>query len=308
VTLRQGLLRAARRSPKLLGDATERVTAFVRSLACPDGGFRGRAEASDLYYTVFALDALDALTGRHPQAGLEGVEAAETCLHPQSPLEGGARRVLDRSDGSISQYLDSFGDGEGLDLVHVACLARCWAHADVCPCRAGLLSRVDALRAQEADSAYSLFLAAGAREDLGAAAPDGVADSLLALRAADGGFANVQGGAVGSTPATAAAVTLLRHLGHAVDPAAGDWLLARREAGGFKASPGAPIPDLLSTATSLYALAALGRPLDDMREACLDFLDARWDPVGGFGGSALDPAVDAEYTFYGLLALGHLAT
>ena len=285
MTLRQGLLRAARRAPRLLGDATERVTAFVRGQACRDGGYRGRSEAGDLYYSVFALDSLSAL---------------------DAPTE------------EVAPFLEGFGDGEGLDLVHLSCLARCWAHAGVPPSRGALLTRLDGFRSPDGGwgqepgathgSAYGAFLAIGAREDLAAEGDGDVAPSLLALRTKDGGFANQPGSAVGSTPATAAAVTLLCHLGQDVDASAGDWLLTRCEGGGFKASQAAPISDLLSTATSLHALAALGRPLDEIREACLDFLDARWDPAGGFSGSALDPVIDVEYTFYGLLALGHLAT
>ena len=43
-----------------------------------------------------------------------------------------------------------------------------------------------------------------------------------------------------------------------VNQSAGDWLLARcHPEGGFLAAPGAPIPDLLSTATALHALAGL---------------------------------------------------
>jgi len=273
--LRHELLQAARRAPRLLGDATEGATAFLHGLARPDGGYRGRDETSDLYYTVFALDALEA---------------------------------LGEATNDVRPFLDGFGDGEGLDLVHLACLARCWAHLGDCPCRDGLLARMDAARTDEESSAYSLFLSLGAMEDLGAAPGHEIAETLAELRSADGGYANVRGGEVGSTPATAAAATLLRHLGKDVDGAVADWLLARQEDGGFKASPAAPIPDLLSTATSLHALAAIGSPRDAIREECLDFLDARWDPSGGFCGSALDPEVDAEYTFYGLLALGHLAT
>ena len=72
--------------------------------------------------------------------------------------------------------------------------------------------------------------------------------------------------------------------------------------------PQAPIPDLLSTATALHALACLERPLPSAaRERCLDFLDTLWSAEGGFHGHWADDHLDAEYTFYGLLALGHLS-
>jgi hypothetical protein len=44
-----------------------------------------------------------------------------------------------------------------------------------------------------------------------------------------------------------------------------------------------------------------------MRERCLDFIDSLWTNKGGFHGHWADDDLDAEYTFYGLLALGHLA-
>jgi prenyltransferase beta subunit len=78
--------------------------------------------------------------------------------------------------------------------------------------------------------------------------------------------------------------------------------------GGFLAMPRAPIPDLLSTATALHALACLEEPLpQSAREACLDFLDSLWTAEGGFHGHWADDHLDVEYTFYGLLALGHLS-
>ena len=73
---------------------------------------------------------------------------------------------------------------------------------------------------------------------------------------------------------------------------------------GVRCTPAA----LLSTATALHALACMERPLsEDQRERCLDFVDTLWTAEGGFHGHWADDALDPEYTFYGLLALGHLA-
>jgi hypothetical protein len=65
------------------------------------------------------------------------------------------------------------------------------------------------------------------------------------------------------------------------------------------------MPDLLSTATALHALALLGVPFEQ-RELCLDFVDTLWTRSGGFYGYWGDDGLDCEYTFYALLALGHL--
>ena len=68
----------------------------------------------------------------------------------------------------------------------------------------------------------------------------------------------------------------------------------------------APVPDLLSTATALHALDAMHVDLKPLAEPCLDFLDSLWTNRGGFCGSWEDDALDCEYTYYALLALGHL--
>ena len=67
------------------------------------------------------------------------------------------------------------------------------------------------------------------------------------------------------------------------------------------------MPDLLSTATALHALAALEEPLGPTKDRCLDFVDSLWTNEGGFYGHWGDTMVDGEYTYYGLLALGHLS-
>lgn len=93
-----------------------------------------------------------------------------------------------------------------------------------------------------------------------------------------------------------------------VDRDAGIWLLDRCHArGGFFASPTTPVPDLLSTATALHALSVLHVPIAGLCDPCLDFVDSLWTNRGGFFGTWADDAVDCEYTYYALLALGHLS-
>jgi prenyltransferase beta subunit len=133
-----------------------------------------------------------------------------------------------------------------------------------------------------------------------------LAACVLSLRAADGGWSNSGDQPEGSTTATAAAIATLRSLGRAAPAGAAEWLLARRHpAGGFTAAPDAPIPDLLSTAVALHALDALEVPWREHRDSMLDFLDTLWTAEGAFHGSWADDEPDAEYTFYGLVALGH---
>jgi hypothetical protein len=285
------MLQVARLAPKQLGESRDLVAAFLRSHTNPDGGFQDRAGASDLYYTVFGLDALIALQ--------EEVPAEETAA-----------------------FLRTW-DPASLDFVHAACLARAWAairrspHPDVIrqvlagieSCRSadgGYATAAGALHG----TAYAAFLALGAYEDFGRTmpAPEQVMTSIRRLRAADGGYANQPGLTSGITPATAAAIMVLRHLGEQPDRDVGMWLLDRcHKSGGFFAVPAAPVPDLLSTATALHALSAVGVPVTGVREPCLDFVDSLWTNRGGFFGTWADAAADCEYTYYALLALGHLS-
>jgi hypothetical protein len=135
-----------------------------------------------------------------------------------------------------------------------------------------------------------------------------VVQSLKLLETPDGAWANDRGLNVGSTNPTAAMVNLLCNLRMPVNNRVGDWLLARAHVdGGFAASPNTPMPDLLSTATALHALAALERSISSVKEPCLDFIDTLWTNEGGFYGHWGDTTLDCEYTYYGLLALGHLS-
>jgi len=277
------MLQVARLAPQQLGESRDLVAAFVRSQLNADGGFQDRSGASDLYYTVFGLECL-------------------TAIQEPPPLE------------AVLPFLRSFGDGEGLDFVHLCCLARCWANIDKDLAHApvaAIRSRVDAHRSAGGgfDSAYRAFLALAAYQDLRTEVPNpnAILDSIRALRAFDGGYSNRSGETHGITTVTAAAAMLFKTFAEPIDPHLKMWLLDRCHAnGGFLATPSTPIPDLLSTATALHALTALHAPISGIQEACLDFVDSLWTNRGGFYGSWLDDDLDCEYTYYGLLALGHL--
>lgn len=285
------MLQVARLAPTLLGESKDLVVDFLHRAQSADGGFQDRGGDSDLYYTVF---------------GLEGLLA----LHQELPA-------------TAASYLEQFGDGASLDLVHLTCLARAWGIIDrsgpPAAVRDAIARRLDQhrssdggfaiVRAAEQGTAYACFLALGAFEDLGVDAElGGVANCLRQLRSRDGAYANHPAAEEGSTPATAAAVMVLHHLGQTVDPVVAEWLVRRcHPDGGFFAAPRAPIPDLLSTATSLHALSALHADSAPLREPCLDFVDTLWTSAGGFYGNWTDQTLDCEYTYYGLLALGHLS-
>ena len=294
MSLRLQLLQVARLSPRLLGDSTELVRDFFQHQLSPEGAGLDRDDRPDLYYTIFALAGLQALDADVPREKVES-------------------------------FLRSHGDGASLDFVHLSALARCWSVVGKETMPPGLdrtlLERIETFRkpdgGYEGDSklaygtAYGAFVALGAYQDLGHTPPHPLKliQNLKRLETPDGAWSNFPGARIGSTNATAGAVTLIRYLGFPVNHNVGDWLLAQvHEQGGFLAVPGAPIPDLLSTATALHALAAMDRRVSsDVHERCLDFLDSLWDARGGFHGHWADDHLDAEYTFYALLALGHLS-
>jgi prenyltransferase beta subunit len=293
MSLRLQMLQVARLGGRELGESADLVRTFLRSQFSANGGGVDRVGKSDLYYTIFALAGLQALDERLP---------------------------IER----IEPWLRTFGDGQGLDFVHLSALARCWSAIGTDRLDAAtkdrLLARIETHRSSDGGfdsdpgsptgNAYGCFVAFGAYQDLAREMPEPLrmVQCLKLLETPDGGWGNARKLPIGSTNATAAAVTLLHQLGLPINDRVGDWLLAQAHPqGGFLAMPKAPMPDLLSTATTLHALACLEVPLPiRVRENCLDFLDTLWSAEGGFHGHWSDDHLDAEYTFYGLLALGHL--
>jgi prenyltransferase beta subunit len=290
------MLQVARLAATLLHDSTGRVLEFIQSQHHADGGFVDRAGKPDLYYTGFGIQCLQAIQADVPQ---------------------------DR----IANYLATFGDGEDLDVVHLATLARCYTAIET-NTPAGLTERtVQALANCRTDdggwnqeagavhgSTYGCFLAVGCLQDLGEPLPDpeSIAPCLAALATDDGGYANHPKLKMANTPATAATITLQHQVRLPIDPKSIEFLLGCHYAeGGFFAMPGAPMPDLLSTATALHALSAANADaeVDSIRETCLDYCNSLWSGRGAFYGNWAEEEedLDVEYTYYGLLALGHLS-
>lgn len=273
-------------------DATDRVILYLRQLQNEDGGFRGRSERSDLYYSTFAVETLKALGAKIPVK--EFLSFLQGCPEPRL-----------------------------LDLVHLASLIRCWT---VLPKKywdpsrfEEILKYVETFRCGDRGYrvtkegsygiVYGCFMAMGIYQDLGQSIPDaeGIVQFVQTRLAGDGGYSNEPGMKVGTAPATAAALTILRQLAVPVESRSIEWLLSCcKKDGGFTATPTAPIPDLLSTGTAAFALAAYGETFEGIRQRCLDFIDSLWQGRGGFAGSWLDKTTDCEYTFYGLLATGSL--
>lgn len=294
MSLRLEMLQVARLARSILGEeASGLVEAYVRSQQNDDGGFRDREGVSDLYYTSFAIDALTAL---------------------QVPLP----------EEKLAAFLQSKLTETGeLDFVHLCCLARCFSALTKPPSAAILAPVYEGIERHrtadggynqsdddETGSAYACFLAYGAYADhrLSLPDPEGVVRCLDSLRVAGGAWANDVDLPIPNVPATAAAVTLCRNLRQPIPPETAKWILdSWHPSGGFLPFPGAPMPDLLSTAVALHALDGLQADFGDRKEAMLDFVDSLWTAAGGFHGTWDEEEFDIEYTYYGLLALGHLA-
>lgn len=294
MSLRLEMLQVARLAPSLLGEeASALIRDFVLSQEHAEGGFCDRDGERDLYYTSFAIDCLTALQVELPESSL--------------------RAFLE----------DRLANLESLDFVHLCCLARSCSALSEKPARDVLrpvFDRIETYRSAdggynqiegaETGSSYACFLAYGAYADHGwdVPAPEGIARSLESLKVEGGAWANDVELPVPNVPSTAAAITLCRNLRLPIPDETVPWLLQSfHPAGGFLPFSLAPIPDLLSTAVALHALDGLQVDFGDKKEVMLDFIDSLWTAAGGFHGTWDDDDLDIEYTYYGLLALGHLA-
>lgn len=288
-SINQQMLNTAAQATRLFDeDTVDLITQFILSQQNPDGGFRGRSAESDLYYTLFAIECLQAL--QH------------------------------KNFNKVKNYIKPFIDDDNLDFVHTACLIRSLARLSMLDANLTqtLLIRLNRYKTPaglfrmetEQPSIYGNFLGIAAYEACSASfeQSDLLISLIQNLKTPDCAYADGPDMDLGTTTVTAAAVILLSHL-HADSPnPAIKWLIARKnQSGGFAATTHAPLPDLLSTATTLFALKIAGHTLEGIDESIQDFLESVWTDSGGFCGTILDSEPDVEYTFYGLLAAGVIA-
>ncbi len=182
----------------------------------------------------------------------------------------------------VWKYVRSFGMGDGLDLVHLVCLIQLRTAFPIWgTTRRRLFKRLEKHRAE---SAYNHFFKLLVEE--GSGQDDSVQVSLDA-----------------PTTQLAAAVLVNRQN----DKTTKEALLSRfTESGGFAPTDKIAVPDLLSTATALFALVSMGTNLDSIQQPCFKYAESLWRDSGGFAGHVADEFEDVEYTFYALLAMGCL--
>ena len=289
--LSREMLECAGNARPWLAHSAADIVAFVKGRLRESGRFANRANRGDLYYTIFGLDCLLA-------------------LGQKVPFEARVRSALSRA-----------AKEDALDLLHLAGFARCWSRLST-PKKSDVPTRIarriasygtvdggyNPIPTAGRGSLYGCFLAVSALLDIGMPIvdKDGVLGCMARLAQDDGAYMDAPGVAP-STNAAVVAVLVQGVLGAEPSEKTLCWLADRccRE-GGFFAGPSAMDPDMVSTATALFALHAAGVPLDVYRDGCREFVSGLWDAAGGFCGHCLDDEPDCEHTFDALLVLGCL--
>ncbi|MCM8534184.1 MAG: hypothetical protein NE330_23680, partial [Lentisphaeraceae bacterium] len=171
MSLRLQMIQVASLSTRLLGDSSELVKDFLLNQINDQGGFNDRCGDSDLYYTVF---------------GLEGLRALKVDI----PVE------------KVRPYLESFGHGQDLDLIHLTSLVRCWAdlQVDFSHLKAKLRQELERFRSKDGGyntdensdegTGYAAFLVYGALQDMEAKDIDQklIIDSIQNLQVGNGSY------------------------------------------------------------------------------------------------------------------------
>lgn len=186
----------------------------------------------------------------------------------------------------------------GADLPNAASFARA-----VRLCGGDASAYLGGLSEMRADTPYDIFLKLAALADCGLSDMRPVADlgRLESFRGADGGFSNIENSGFTAANATAAAIVARKIAGFADGVALSALMGLQDESGGFRAHAAASCPDLLSTASSLFAMRFCGA--SPIRSA-EDFAMAHFLCDGSFSATVYDASGDCEYLFYGLLVLG----
>ena len=275
-----------RAKKRLTPETRSKITAFVLSQQTENGAFVNKGGQEDLYYTVFGWLVSYVLGVR-----------------------------LDSN--KMSAYLKQFNPDE-LDLIHYMAFMKCkLLYTLVSQGIVGMwlsVWSVDNLRSLDTfqefphgdrHNPYNQFFWLSLLEDNNARLI-GKKQTLIDLqdyKVKGGGYSNLQHQETASANATAAALMIKAQLA-VYDYEEVEALRAMQEDnGGFKAEADAPMPDLLSTATALFALKNYGKkPVVNPA----DFIEAHLADNGGFMATLLDTQCDVESVFYGLLAFGSI--
>ncbi|WP_430816350.1 prenyltransferase/squalene oxidase repeat-containing protein [Carboxylicivirga sp. RSCT41] len=270
---------------QLGSEAIDHLSAFVQSQLLQDHSFMNKSGESDLYYTSFGW-MLCLVLGIHLDT--DKMTGYLSCQHEHD-----------------------------LDLIHYAAFKRCELILYMHKKGRALtwlktrskqhvkdLNDFKQVPHQDTRAPYTQFIWTSLLEDTGNKLTEKskIEKDLEQYRHETGGFMNVSDGHTATTNATTAALAVLGQISQVKQEKAISYLNSMQDAtGGYKAAPSAPVPDLLSTATALFALKSCNEKPD---YPALEFIEAHWAESGGFIATLLDEKSDVEYCFYGLLALG----
>lgn len=294
---------AARGRENLPEAFLSRQRRYIAAARQPNGGFSGRGETSDLYYTSFALRCAELL----------GIDDPE--------LWQGAAQYLRESDAPPETVVDCFSMLHSVHLIESRSATASGLEVEQTR-RSSIESLLDRCAAPQggiavvpggAAGVYHTFLAALCYQLLGRPMPgtERALKVVCACRREDGGFADQADAAIegGTNPTAAAVAFLVMHdaLDSAIAEKVVDFIGAmQREEGGFAAHRSAPVADLMSTFTALVTLAELDALGRIKLAPVARYAQGLAATEGGFRGTAVDDVVDPEYTYYGLGALGIL--
>lgn len=281
----------------LTEDAIETLKEFILTQQSTDGGFLGRDNKSDIYYTVFGI---------------------------QLSIAFDVKLNFD-----ILKYLNKIEKDNKLDFIHLTSLLRSYELLNITPLnRDNLLESIEKYRTKnggynhlgigvEKGNVYAPFLLSLINgQNSSSEKQNQIIDSLNSCKKDDGSYGNDPNVLSGSTTATSAAISLLSEynptsgvkLQESFDPISLQLLQSRaHKDGGFIAGDSAPIPDLLSTATAIFAISKCQNFQLSNIEKHREFVSSLWNENGGFSGHIMDSVSDCEYTFYAMLALGSIS-
>ena len=288
----QEFFSAARRGLRSLPEQEQnQIRAFVENALHEDGYFTDESGQEDLYITSFGV-LLGSLLG------------------------------VDKNTESLTSYLRSKGDGEGLDFLHVVSLARAWRFYAHDSLEIGSYSKIaekieynrcsdllwNQAKGTHFGSVYGTFLAIAAYQDLGLSVPEEakLAAGMKVLKCKDGAYGTDKASEYSTTPATAFAILILNFLEESHDFEL-SWLLKQQHSdGGFLAVSQMPFSDVQSTVYAIMAMAACeSEELSNISSGARDFL-LSMKLNDGFRGHQKESKSGIENTLFALAGLGFL--
>lgn len=278
---------------RLSASSRKAVISYIQSQEVRSGGFMDKAGKPDLYYTFFGLMSALALgmtvnVGQH-KIFLKKFDIQQLNL-PHFVAYTQSVKLLKAF--SIPGFLRNYAAG----------IASFFAgNADINDLKV-LMSDKSRVPMNDPCSPYSVFLSAIVTGGTDSGLSEWVRNDASEYITSSGGWSNIRKGTSPALNATVSGLMMLYLIGKPIDTHAIEWLVNQQDpSGGFFAVPGAPVPDLLSTATALLVLNICRTKA---RYPVTEFIQMHWRENGGFAGIFSDENSDCEYTFYGLTALG----